>query len=149
MSPGKKVLILVVIGLMGAWGCSQGPTNGSASAERLRALEAKISRLEDDFKSAVTVREQMKKKVTALEDERTVLSQQVEQLQAVVRERDEIKTTLAARTNERDLANTQLEMFRKGLKTLMGQVETASMNANPAGNLIVPAAANLAAPGKS
>jgi chromosome segregation ATPase len=149
MSPQKKVMILLVIGLLGAWGCAQGPTNGSASAERLRALEAKISRLEDDFKSAVAVREQMKKKVATLEDEKNVLGQQVEQLQAVVKERDEIKNALASRTSERDLAQTQLESFRKGLKNLLGQMETASTTPAPAANRIVPAAATVTAPGKS
>ena len=65
MSLGKKFLIILVAGSLGIWGCAQ---NQSANAERLRALENKIARLEEDFKASVAVREQLRKRLTAVEE---------------------------------------------------------------------------------
>jgi uncharacterized coiled-coil DUF342 family protein len=144
MSFGKNVLILAVIACFGLWGCAQGPT-GNANAERIRALETKISKLEEDFKAAVAVREQLRKKLTTVEEERTHLGQQVEQLQAVVRERDELRQQLALRTTERDNLHSQFEQFRKGIKTLLGQAEpTSASQSQP-----VTSASEVPAPGKS
>jgi len=126
MSPGSKVLVVLVVASLGVWGCAQGPANGSASAERIRALEAKIGKLEDDFRAAITVRDQLKKRVTGLEEERTSLGQQIEALQLVVKDRDDLQKQLTVRTTERDGAQNQLENLRKGIKTLLGQVEAAS-----------------------
>jgi chromosome segregation ATPase len=126
MSPGSKVLIVLVVASLGVWGCAQGPTNGSASAERVRALETKISKLEDDFRAAVTARDQLRKRVASLEDERTGLNQQIEQLQLAVKDRDELRKQLTVRTTERDSVQTQFEQLRKGIKSLLGQVEAAS-----------------------
>ncbi len=126
MSPGSKILVVLAIASLGVWGCAQGPANSSASAERVRALEAKISKLEDDFRAAITVRDQLKKRVASLEEERTNLGQQVEQLQLIVKDRDDLRKQLALRTTERDGVQGQLEVLRKGIKTLLGQVEAAS-----------------------
>jgi hypothetical protein len=40
------------------------------------------------------VREQLRKRLTAVEEERTLLAQQVEQLQIVVKERDDLNVQL-------------------------------------------------------
>jgi len=131
MSPGSKVLVVLAVASLGVWGCAQGPANGSASAERIRALETKISKLEDDFRSAITVRDQLKKRVASLEEERTGLGQQIEQLQLAVKDRDDLRKQLTVRTTERDGAQNQLESLRKGIKTLLGQVEAASSTTPP------------------
>ena len=123
MSPGKFVLLLLVVGSLGIWGCAQG-AGSSANAERIRALETKIARLEEDFKASIAVREQLRKKLTSLEEERTQLSQQVDQLQAVVKDRDNLKQQLALRTSERDAVQSQFNNLCKGIKALIGQVET-------------------------
>src|SRR5438128_10755680 len=115
MGRANKALIVLVIALIGTWGCAQGPANGPASAERIRALETKIAKLEDDFRTSVSVREQLRKKLTGAEADRTTLSQQIEQLQAVVKERDELRQQLANRTTERDSLQTQFDGFRKGI----------------------------------
>src|SRR6266849_4880977 len=114
MSFGKQVLFLVVIGCLGLWGCAQGPT--AAHAERIRALETKIGKLEEDFKTAVAGRDQWRKKLTTAEEEKTLLSQQVEDL----------RQQLVVRTTERDTIQNQFVQFRKGIKTLLGQADTAS-----------------------
>lgn len=125
MTQSGKVLIVFVIAAMGLWGCAQGP-GGGISAERIRALEAKVAKLEDDFRTAVTARDQLKKKLASVEDEKEKLTKQVEELQLVVRERDELKQQLAVRTSERDNVQVQFEQLRKGIKTLLGQAESAS-----------------------
>src|SRR5260370_40809517 len=124
MSFGKQVLILVAIGSLGLWGCAQGPS--AAHAERIRALETKMAKLEEDFKAAVAGREQLRKKLTTAEEEKAQLAQQVEQLQLVVKERDDLRQQLAIRTAERDGVQTQFTHFRKSIRTLLGQAETAS-----------------------
>src|SRR6266851_3687822 len=104
MSRAQKALSVLVVACLGLWGCAQGAANGHANAERIRALETKIAKLEDDFRAVVAVREQLRKQLTSIEQERTQLGQQVEQLQAVVKERDDLRQQLANRTGERDLA---------------------------------------------
>ena len=124
MSRAQKALSVLVVACLGLWGCTQGAANGHASAERIRALETKIAKLEDDFRSVVAIREQLRKQLTATEQERTQLGQQVENLQAVVKERDDLRQQLATRTNERDSLQSQFDQFRKGIKSLLGQTET-------------------------
>jgi len=124
MSQGKFVILLLVVGSLGVWGCAQSAGNG-ANAERIRALETKIARLEDDFKASIAVREQLRKKLTSVEEERAQLSQQVDQLQAVVKERDNLKQQLTLRTSERDAVQNQFNNLCKGIKTLIGQMETS------------------------
>jgi chromosome segregation ATPase len=143
MNPRVRALIVLVVASMGAWGCAQGPANGPTSAERIRALENKISKLEDDFRTVVVARDQLKKKVSAIEEERGQLN---EQLQLVSKERDDLKQQLATRTTERDNLVAQFDTFRKGIKNLLGQAEVA-LTATPRPVISVAAAAPV--PGKS
>ncbi len=132
MSQAQKALSVLVVACLGLWGCTQGAANGHASAERIRALEHKIAKLEDDFRAVVAVREQLRKQLTATEQERTQLGQQLEKLQAVVKERDELRQHLATRTSERDSVQSQFDQFRKGIKTLLGQAEVpGTLNTPP------------------
>src|SRR5262245_43124173 len=119
MTRANKALAVLVISSIGLWGCAQGPANGPGAAERIRALENKNAKLEDDFRAAVAVRDQLRKKLSAAEEQRTQLGQEVEQLKPVARERDDLK-------QERDLIQTQLEQLRKGMRSLLGQAESAS-----------------------
>src|ERR1700722_12436211 len=80
MNQAGKALVVFAIAAMGLWGCAQGPAGGGASAERLRALEAKVTKLEDDFRGAVAARDQLRKKLTTAEDEKSQLTKQVDQL---------------------------------------------------------------------
>src|SRR5262249_9537845 len=101
------------------------------NAERIRALEAKIAKLEDDFRAVVVVREQLRKQLAAAEQERARLGQQVDELQAVVKERDELRQHLAARTNERDQLQNQFDNSRKGPKPSLGQSEAPAAGSTP------------------
>jgi septal ring factor EnvC (AmiA/AmiB activator) len=132
MSQAQKALSVLVVACLGLWGCAQGAANGHASAERVRALESKIAKLEDDFRAVVAIRDQLRKQLTTTEQERTHLGKQLEELQTVLKERDELRQQLATRTSERDSVQGQLEQFRKGVKALLGQAEApAALNTSP------------------
>ncbi len=131
MSRGNKALIVLVVASLGVWGCAQGPANGSASAERIRALETKLTKLEDDFRATVAVREQLRKKLATAEQQCSQCRQQIEQLRIAAKERDELRQQLSARTSERDAVQNQFDQLRKGIRTLLGQAEAASGTITP------------------
>jgi septal ring factor EnvC (AmiA/AmiB activator) len=128
MSRAHRALSVLVVACLGLWGCAQGAANGRASAERLRALETKIAKLEGDFRAVVAEREQFRKRLTAAEQERTELGQQV---LVVVKERDDLRQQLTTRTSERDSVQNQFDQFRNGIKTLLGQAEARSGSSTP------------------
>src|SRR5258708_17476289 len=61
MTQLQKVLIVMLVVLVGIWGCAQGP-GGSASAEKIKSLEAKVGRLDEDFRAAAATRDQYRQK---------------------------------------------------------------------------------------
>jgi chromosome segregation ATPase len=124
MSRANRALSVLVVASLGLWGCAQGPANGPASVERIRALETKHAKLEDDFRATVTARDQVKKKLAAAEERQAQLAQQVGQLQEAAKERDQARQELTARTSERDNLQAQFDQFRKGIRNLLGQAET-------------------------
>ena len=126
MSQAQKALSVLVVACLGLWGCARGAANGHASAERIRALENKIAKLEDDFRSVVANRDQLRKQLATAEQEQTRLGQEVEKLQAAVRERDDLRLQIVTRTNERDAVQSQFEQFRKGIRALLGQADAAA-----------------------
>ncbi|HZT80682.1 MAG TPA: hypothetical protein VFA26_10685 [Gemmataceae bacterium] len=137
MTRAKKALVILVVTIFGVWGCSQGPTHSAASLERIKALEGKCAKLEDDYRAVAAARDQLKKKLAQAESDRARAQQELNQSQAVARERDELRQQLAARTGERDAVQTQFDNFRKGIRNLLGQVEAATP---PAGQPAVSAA---------
>jgi chromosome segregation ATPase len=106
MTRANKALVVMAVAFLGLWGCARGPANGSVSLERIRALETKIAKLEDDFRSSVAVREQLRKKLATVEEERTQLN----------KERDELRQQLGT-------VQDRFDQFRKGVKSLLGQAE--------------------------
>jgi chromosome segregation ATPase len=126
MSPANKALILMAVTIMGIWGCTQGPANGAAGVERIRVLEEKCAKLESDYSNLASAREQLSKKLTAAEEERDRIAQELDQQRGVARERDALRQQLQARTSERDAVQAQFDQFRSGIRNLLGQVEAAS-----------------------
>jgi predicted RNase H-like nuclease (RuvC/YqgF family) len=114
-------------------------------AERLRALEVKNAKLEDDFRAVAAARDQLRRKLSAAEDQQQQLQKQTEELQAVTRERDELRQQLVARTAERDALTGQFDQVRKGLKDLLGQAEASI----PRPSEPVTSAVEVTIPGKS
>jgi outer membrane murein-binding lipoprotein Lpp len=126
----KGLMVVALTTLLGLWGCTQSapPNNGSA---RLRELEARNARLEDDARAALAARDQARKKVTTLEEQRAQLALQVEQLQRVAKERDDYRQQAAVRLAERDAIQAQLVQFGRELQNLAQKVEqTAQANSN-------------------
>jgi outer membrane murein-binding lipoprotein Lpp len=119
MNRANKALVVMFVASLGLWGCAQEQSRGPSSA-RIRALESKNAKLEDDFRVIVASRDEYRKKLQATEQQRNRLNQQIEQLHALERER----------TSERDVLQTQFDQLRKGMRNLLGQVESVS-NATP------------------
>jgi chromosome segregation ATPase len=120
MTRANKALVAMVIGVLGLWGCAQGPAgSSSASLERIKALESKCTKLEDDYRAVASARDQLRKKLSSAEEERARVQQELNVREGVLKERDDLKTQLAA-------SQGQFEQIRKNLKSLLGQVETAA-----------------------
>jgi uncharacterized coiled-coil DUF342 family protein len=143
MTCAKKALMVVVLtSLLGLWGCTQNSSSGSASV-RLRELEARTARLEDDYKTAITARDLARKKANSLEEQRVQLAQQVELLQRAAKERDELRTQMNVRTAERDNLQANLLQFSRDLQNLAVKIDQAAQSngANPAPVSAAPQAA--------
>jgi uncharacterized coiled-coil DUF342 family protein len=128
MARANKALVVLVVAVLGLWGCSQRPAPGGL--ERIKALETKISKLEDDYKAVATARDQARKKLADTEEQRLKVQQQFEeQQQTLTKERDDLKQQVTTRTTERDALQTQFEGFRKGVRSLLNQADTAASGA--------------------
>jgi outer membrane murein-binding lipoprotein Lpp len=124
MSRARKAVSIMIVTTLGLWGCAQEQNRGHSSA-RIRALESKNAKLEDDFRAVVAAREQMRKKLAAAEQERARLNDDLEQLQNAARERDELRQQVKSRTNERDSLQKQFDQFRTEIRTLLGKADSA------------------------
>jgi predicted nuclease with TOPRIM domain len=140
MSRANKGLVLAVAALLGLWGCARGPANSAATAERIKALETKNSKLEEDFRAAAASRDVLRQRVSAVENQ---LQKEVDLHRAAAKVRDEIRAQLTVRTGERDALQVQYDQFRKGLRDLLGQAEAALSSSSPP-----PATVSAATPGK-
>jgi chromosome segregation ATPase len=120
MSRSRQALGVLIVALFGLWGCSRAPSADGGSAEKLKAVESKLARLEDDFRAAASARDQLTKKLIAAEEARTALLKQVEALTRDAKTKDEL---VQARTAERDQAAGQLKTLKDGLKELLAKAE--------------------------
>jgi chromosome segregation ATPase len=156
MNRSHKALGFLLVALVGAWGCSKAPSGAAASAEKNPSLEAKVKRLDEDFRAAAAARDQFRQKLLAAEERLTAAENRAAQLQvqadqaraglsSTTAERDSLKADLAARTNERDNLASQYDSFRKNIKNLLGQAETSL---NSPTNPVSPASPPPPAPGK-
>jgi uncharacterized protein YlxW (UPF0749 family) len=116
-------LVVMMFCSLGLWGCTN--QKNSAYHAKIRELENRYVKLEEDYKAMVQIGDQLRKKVTQLETQRTELTQQVEDLKVISRERDELRVQLSSRTSERDNLHGQLTLLRKGLQDMLGRVQTA------------------------
>jgi septal ring factor EnvC (AmiA/AmiB activator) len=135
---GVGVAGILLVGLLG---CTQAP---SGQAERVRLLEQRYARLEEENRAAAVTRDQLQSRLKLLEDEKQVLLRRLAQHQAAVRERDELRQQLAQRTAERDTLAVQFDNFRTALRTLVSDTER-QVNL-PAISAAAPAPASLPAP---
>lgn len=133
-----RALAVFLVAIFGLWGCSRAPSNvavsDSGSAEKLKSVETKLAKLEDDFRMANSVRDQLRKKLNESEETQKQLQAQLDTLKETLKVKDE---AISKRTAERDQANAQYESFRKNVKDLLFKAEEAL--AKPEGSPVVPA----------
>jgi septal ring factor EnvC (AmiA/AmiB activator) len=118
----KALMVVLIVATLGLWGCAQNPT-GSATSARIRDLEARTAKLEEDYRAAASARDQLRKRLTATEEQRV---QGADKLQVVTRERDELKQQINVRGAERDALHGQLLQIGKDLQSLAGRIEAAT-----------------------
>jgi chromosome segregation ATPase len=126
MTRASKAFVVCVVATLGLWGCAQGPVASKASTEKVKALESRCHKLEDECKQTAAARDQVKKKLVEVEEQRQKALKEVEQKRVLIKERDELKGQLEQRTNERDAMQNQFESFRQGLRTLLKDVDAAA-----------------------
>ncbi|MCC6417888.1 MAG: hypothetical protein IT429_06515 [Gemmataceae bacterium] len=142
----KALLVLLIVVTVGVWGCAQGTGPGPVSA-RIRDLEARYTKLEEDYRVTVAARDQARKTLAVLQQERSGLIQQIDRLRQVVKERDELRQQLVSRTGERDALHGQMIQFSKDLQSLLGRIDAATNN--HVSTPVTSAAPELPAPAKS
>jgi outer membrane murein-binding lipoprotein Lpp len=125
MTRAHKALAIMVVTSLGLWGCAQEQNHGSVAA-KIRGLETKNAKLEEDFRAVVAAREQVRKKLAAVDRERGRLVEQLEQTQGAIKEREELRQQVSARTSERDAVQTQFDEFRKSIRKLLGQADSVA-----------------------
>lgn len=118
MKRAVVVACIAVASVFGAGGCSQGPNARAALIERIKVLEEKNARTEDDVRSMAASRDQSRQQLAKAEEH-------IQKLQIVVKERDELRLKLQLRGNERDQLAGQYEQFRSNLRELVGQADAA------------------------
>ncbi len=126
MSRANRALLVLLVAALGLWGCARGPAGGPASAERIRTLEGKCAKLEDDYRAVAGARDQLRKKLASVEEERAKVRGELDQHQSVVKERDDLRRQVGTRTMERDAMQGQLDQLRKGIRSLLGQAEAGA-----------------------
>lgn len=133
MTRSHKVLGFLLVAMFGIYGCARGPA--AASSGEKAALEAKVQRLEEDFRAAAAARDSFRQRLLATEEKQTQTQRALDQAAATAsqanKDRDTAKADLKARTTERDALQAQYESFRKNIRELLGQAETA-LNTPPA-----------------
>jgi chromosome segregation ATPase len=129
MTRGGKVLSVMLVAMLGLWGCAKGPAGHSAQ-DRIHTLEAECSKLKDDYRSVAGARDQARNQLDALKAERTRLQKDLVEAQAVAKERDELRQQVTARTGERDTLQLRCDRLKKGLQSLLGQ-DDAGLSATP------------------
>lgn len=135
MSRFRQAFGVVIVSLFGVWGCSRAPSHEGnvATAEKVKALETKMARLEDDFRAASSARDQLSKKLLAAEEGRLALQGQVTRLNKEIKAKDE---AIQARTSERDQVTTHYKSFREGLKELLAKSEEGQTEGSPSAPFI-------------
>jgi chromosome segregation ATPase len=122
-----KVWIIVLAGALCVWGCTQSSGSNKSRTEKIKSLEDKLAKLDDENKSVTLARDQLRKKLIESEEQKLKLQHALEEQQtASARERDELKSQVAARTNERDNLQTQFESMRKALHNILTQADAVS-----------------------
>jgi chromosome segregation ATPase len=141
MKPSKFILLILIVFSISVWGCARQAGNSPGLA-RLRDLETRNGKLEEDYKAVLTQRDQERRAAAALGKK---VNAELEQLRTAAQERDELQKQIAALTTERNAVQTSLTQFTKELNQLLGKMQaTTASNGTPA--TLIPTATSLAQP---
>ena len=119
MSRAACVFAIVLAGVVPIWGCSQ-----SSPVAGTTALEARILKLERDFRTVEVARDAAVARATDYESR---LKAEAARSAAIQRERDELAAALKTRVAQGEVVQTQLDGLKKGLKDLLGTMESATL----------------------
>src|SRR5262245_29181644 len=124
----KIAAVVLVVGL-GIWGCARKPSERGES-DRVRSLEGRCVKLEQDYRTAAQARDKARSDVAALEREaidRDLLIKERDEARSQAEEAkaefDRIARQLAQRTNERDLLRRDLNVTTAERDTVMGRYD--------------------------
>lgn len=135
---GTAFLVVTLFSTLGFWGIAQ-QKNGTY-ASRLRDLEARYAKIEEEQHTFAQQREKSQRRIAALEGEKAELTQAIDELKAAAVERDDLRIQLTARTKERDGVAQDLKAFSRELQSLLGRVDAAVANSSrPATTEAIPA----------
>ena len=128
MNRTQKVIGFLFVAVFGAYGCAEAPVADAGKS----AADAKVQRLEEDFRAAAAARDSFRLKLTQAEERQSAMQRQ---LASAATERDGLRAEVKARVTERDALQTHYESFRKNIKELLGQAES-SLGTPPAPVLV-------------
>jgi septal ring factor EnvC (AmiA/AmiB activator) len=138
----NKTTLFLLVAALGVWGCGRSTPPETRGASQVRALEAKIAKLEEEVQTSQAARDHLRLKLEALEKDRGAIDKR---FQVLAHERNDLRAQLMSRTSERDTLQTQYESFRAEIRNVLGHADAAAP-----GSVRPVTAANLAtSPGKS
>jgi seryl-tRNA synthetase len=115
MSRTALILTIILAGIVPIWGC-----NSSSSGVVNSSLEARIIKLEKEFKAVEAARDAAEARAKDME---TRWKAEVSRVTNLLKERDEAQANLKNRTSEKDEAMAKLDNLKKGLQNLMQSME--------------------------
>jgi len=138
-----KIVLVVLAVNVAVYGCSRPAPGKDGGAERIRSLEGRCVKLENDFRTVTQARDKARAELAKMEEEAARLQKEVNeritarereellaQLKEAKEQREELRQALVARTSERDKLQDRAERLRKGLQSMLKQDETAEVPAS-------------------
>ena len=109
-----KAAALVLVVSLGLWGCARSSTSQSNNTDRIRALEARCVKLEQDYRSVAQARDKAKKDLAGVEEELGRLQKELSDHVALVRERDDLRKQLKSSQTERGAIRRRSLLMKSG-----------------------------------
>ena len=129
-SLNRTLLLFVVLTTLGMWGCSQSGGNPQATAAKLRQMESRNSKLDEDYRASIADVNALRKKLADAEKRCEQITRQNQELQNAAKERDELQQKLTQSAEERDALRVQLTAFSKDLQSLTLRVQDVAGKVN-------------------
>jgi predicted nuclease with TOPRIM domain len=120
---------VVLLAILGIWGC----TGSGPSAEKAKEFEVRVAKLEADLKTVTVSRDQLKARLSTLEDQ---VRAESERAKLVEKERDDLIAKVAAKSAEKDSAVAQYDDLVKKLEGVLGQAKVAQNKAREGANAV-------------